>query len=243
MKLWRIGIKGFQPNEENLIKALIRLMSADNDFPWVYSPEMPADAYIVSLAEEHQKSNLETESIEIVVASHPEVNAQFRRPIDGPRLHACLNHLSAKIKSLGFSSVDKSYSVTAELRSAALQDIPQSTSNTGEADQEKYKLHRWPPQLTIRENKERIRLSNLLGRKAMSVHDLSVTSGVSLEECKSFIAVLRSLQLVSVTEPTAQKQTVAPRTVSEKNHPAPVVSRGLVSSIRRKLGLYVSPIP
>lgn len=96
------------------------------------------------------------------------------------------------------------------------------------------RLKRWPASQLLRNSRARVQLATMLSRSARSINELSVVSGRSVDECREFIDELNLHELLvwSPVEQTPPPANTAPL------KPAPAATgRGLLHSIRRRLGL------
>lgn len=92
------------------------------------------------------------------------------------------------------------------------------------------RLNRWPPYSLLNGKPVYVRLSSLLTKQALSAAQLSALSGLPLAECESFMHALDSLDLL-VREPQD------PARIAVVPQEAVVARRGLLSTLRRKLGI------
>ena len=114
------------------------------------------------------------------------------------------------------------------------------------ADAPRHRLKRWPRAAVLRDDPKRIRMATLLSRRALNVRELTVLTGYAAPECQVFMQVLRSSDLladdapVQAPEPAAalHASPTAPATAGTTAATPPQgLTRGLIASFRRRLGL------
>jgi hypothetical protein len=106
----------------------------------------------------------------------------------------------------------------------------------------RFKLRRWPPAALLRSDPNRIRMATILSRRALNATELASISGQNAGECQAFLQTLQTTGLVEV-----QQEIVAAPRVDQSAQAAsppinvsaskPTFARGLISGIRRRLGL------
>ncbi|QDL55536.1 hypothetical protein [Rhodoferax aquaticus] len=238
MTTFKLGIKGLSAGETDFIRDLLSFMTVDGDFKWNYAPIEPFDAYIVDAEASSHMEIPYVSDIEIVLAGAPANKLRLNRPIHGAGLKACLSKLQTLVYTQqATSSSAQSNISTSEENNQEITSKLKPIENSQNIVEEKYKLIRWPHQVAIRGSKDRVRLSNFLIGKAWSVNELASASGVSLEECASFIAILKSLQLVSIFSEVVSDRSNVVDMVQSRKKMASHANRGFISSLRRKLGL------
>ena len=105
----------------------------------------------------------------------------------------------------------------------------------------RFKLRRWPPAALLRSDPNRIRMATLLSRRALNAAELATISQQPVQECQAFLTTLQTTGLVDVEKaPVAPPAGSAPAQAAaapKPAAPAPAFARGLISGIRRRLGL------
>jgi len=105
----------------------------------------------------------------------------------------------------------------------------------------RFKLRRWPPAALLRSDPNRIRMATLLSRRALNAAELATISQQPVQECQAFLTTLQTTGLVDVQKaPVAPPAGSAPAQAAaapKPAAPAPAFARGLISGIRRRLGL------
>jgi hypothetical protein len=102
------------------------------------------------------------------------------------------------------------------------------------------RLKRWPPAQLMGASRERIQLATMLSRRPRSARELSAMAGYPESACSAFMQELDRLNLLS-WEPDDEAPTAIVAAAPVTHAPAPerqdARSHGLLSSIRRRLGL------
>ena len=124
--------------------------------------------------------------------------------------------------------------VALESRVAAASGEPPS------AHAPRYRLKRWPRAAVLRADPRRIRMATLLSRRALNARDLTMLTGYDAPECQVFMQVLRSAELLVDDAPTPSGPAPAPAAPPAAGPAAAApqsLTRGLIASFRRRLGL------
>jgi len=106
----------------------------------------------------------------------------------------------------------------------------------------RFKLRRWPPAALLRSDPNLIRMATLLSRRALNAAELATISQQPVQECQAFLTTLQTTGLVDVQKEPAPAPAPAPAAAgapapAAPPKPAPTFARGLISGIRRRLGL------
>ena len=118
-----------------------------------------------------------------------------------------------------------------------------ATAASGEAPPAhapRYRLKRWPRAAVLRADPKRIRMATLLSRRALNARDLTVLTGYGAPECQVFMQVLRSSELLMDDASPAFGPAPAPAAALAAGPAAAApqsLTRGLIASFRRRLGL------
>ena len=104
----------------------------------------------------------------------------------------------------------------------------------------RFKLRRWPPAALLRSDPNRIRMATLLSRRALNAAELATISQQPVQECQAFLTTLQTTGLVNVQKepaPAPAPAAAGAPAPAAPPKPAPTFARGLISGIRRRLGL------
>lgn len=99
------------------------------------------------------------------------------------------------------------------------------------------RLKRWPPSHLIGTSRERIQLATFLSRQSRSAHELSVVAGYPESSCGAFMLELEKHDLLNWEIPGQPVQPRQAPPAAPASAAAGHGSPGLLSSIRRRLGL------
>ncbi|WP_028601596.1 hypothetical protein [Ottowia thiooxydans] len=226
MSSLKLGAYNLPPAEVALIKTLFRLFSHGNTFQWTFVNAPPYDALLVDGttldAENKDLSRLAKAVLFLKRMNSGSGPNTLERPIRADQLQ---NWLTATEKNLR------------ETLSSSSSHAPEPESElTAFPSQARFKLRRWPPAILLRGDATRIRMATILSRRALSVGDLSIVCQQPVSVCETFLQVLRAASLIDMVEqPVAE--TPAPASGSKAHASRPKFSSGLISSIRRRLGL------
>ena len=195
MTTLKLGAQGLSDPEIGLVKTLLKLMATEPEFSWIFATNGPFDALLAdaSVAEPNKDAVC---VIQLVTQGHAVAPGQFARPINAPALEGWLRSAERQLKPTVYMGLDY------QTHASALQDKPvprfQAAASSAPVQDtgERYKLIRWPPPMTLRNDRNRVRLATLITRQAMDLKQLAQISGQSVAECGAFIMVLNSLSLV-----------------------------------------------
>lgn len=98
------------------------------------------------------------------------------------------------------------------------------------------KLLRWPTHALLAASRTRVQMATMLSRRAMSASELSVTSGLPLQECETFMAELGHAQMLE-WQAVAAQPGAGHAPASNDAHATARPKSGLFMSIRKRLGL------
>ncbi len=235
----RLGAYKLPAAEVVLVQTLFRLYAHGGDFNWTFVSSPPYDALLVD------GSNGEEISPEVArmarsVLRLTRMNATpspdtLQRPIRSDKLQEWLRSIQN-----GFEDTRP----TTWMTSAPAQAQVSEKAPVEEAlpiSPLRFKLRRWPPAALLRSDPNRIRMATILSRRALNSTELASISGQMVGDCQAFLQTLQTTGLVEVQqEPlsVAPTQANAPPARTAPNNPAkPTFARGLISGIRRRLGL------
>ncbi len=227
---------GLTSIEVSRVRILIRLLRGASDFHWVYAPDAPFDAVLVG---QDAKAPTGAIVIDVLPAGSQSANAALKQPIEVPALEGLLYKLQVQLQPTDFGGL---YEIPRT--KSAPEDAPPPLGSPGAPnespltveDNASYKLTRWPPQVVLRDSKDRLRIANLISRNAFSVEEVVRSTGISKEEVQSFMTVLQSFGIVKVE--ISHGLTRDPSYAYPNTTPSQIlVKRGLLSAIRRTLGI------
>ena len=216
METLKVGVHRLPTAQAGLVRALVLLLSRGSpDFRWSFSHEAPYDALIVhSEAPDLGEPELQGMTRALSSLGRPDgtVPADLEVldwPLKAERLESWLSRVQQKL-------------------SAPVQ--PQKAEQA--APMVRYRLKRWPPEVLLHADASRIRLATLLSRRPLALADLSKVSGQSVERCQTFVQLLLGFGLLE-----AGANPMPPPARPPAARVAAPASRGLITSIRRRLGL------
>ena len=235
----RLGAYKLPAAEVVLLQTLLRLYAHGSSFRWTFVTAPPYDAVLVDGTTEEGTSPDVARMAKAVLrltrmGSEAEPNT-LQRPIRADRLQDWLKAtehdlLETRPATLLPDSVD----TQPIARPASAPAAPAIAISPV-----RFKLRRWPPAALLRSDPNRIRMATLLSRRALNAAELATISQQPVNECQAFLQTLQTTGLVEVEQekpaaPAAAPQAAAaPTTVAAK----PAFARGLISGIRRRLGL------
>lgn len=214
----RVGVHQLPLPQAGLVRALVQLLSRGTaNFRWTFAHEAPYDALIVDPnSADLRDPSLLTAAPALSILGPPPgaASAAFtvlEWPLRAERLESWLT------------------SVQQHVAGSEPQACPMNAVQVSEAS---YRLKRWPPQELLRDP-FRIRLATLLSRRQLSLAELVQVSGQEASRCQTFIQMLQGFGLLEVGAADA------PDGGAESSSAAPprAPQRGLIQSIRRRLGI------
>ncbi|MDO5623249.1 MAG: hypothetical protein Q4G71_00995 [Pseudomonadota bacterium] len=229
MSTLRLGAYKLPAAEVVLVQTLFRLYAHGNDFRWTFVTAPPYDALLVDGTTDGAQDPAINDMAKAVLrltrmTATPEPNT-LQRPIRADRLQDWLKATEHDLL---------------ETRPATLlmeepADAPAPAAATTAISPLRFKLRRWPPATLLRGDPNRIRMATLLSRRALNAAELASISQQPAHECQAFLQTLQTTGLVEVQQeaPASAPVQAAPVTVAAK----PTFGRGLISGIRRRLGL------
>ena len=222
MSQLRLGAYNLPLAEIALIKTLIRLFAHSETFRWEFASAPPYDAVLVDATVADSVSADIPRMAKAVLrltrrnsASGPDT---LERPIRAERLQGWLLATEKRLLSLRGAT-------PSETRAPAA--FPQGV---------RLKLKRWPAHLLLRGDASRIRIATLLSRRALTVDEVSLLCQQPVTDCEIFLQVLRAANLLEMQREPSSLQGQGQAAASDFT-PKARISRGLISSIRRRLGL------
>ncbi len=232
---FRLGVYRLSAAESGLVRALLKLMSGDDDseLRWSFADQPPYDAVVADGAMHREASQFQAGNVRRVLLL---ADTQTRADA-GPDMLARPLHAEPFRAWLLRTQADVAQAYARLTSTAAPTDMGRSSG----LHEEQFKLLRWPPAALLQRDQKRVRMATLLSRRAVTLSELMSVSQESEDQCRSFLRALRSFGLVETLH-----QAVTPPSLSPDPGPVhlgqlPPLERGgrhgLVQSIRRRLGL------
>lgn len=230
-----LGTEGLSSPENALVKALLKIMATDDDFSWRFALAGPFDAVLIDASITSPTSEA-TCVIKLAALGSLAVTGEFARPINAPVLEQWLKTIERQLKPTRSTGLMQTIQIRDESVTPTKAVLPTSVAPDGG---DRYKLLRWPPVIVLRNDQRRVRLATLIARQFMDLSQLKQTSGFALDECESFILVLRALGLVHIEPAFVQAPVTSetrPTAVSPPKR-SRQASLSFIAAIRQKLGL------
>lgn len=236
MQAFTLGVHNLPAAETALIKTLMRLYALNTSFRWRFAEVGPFDVVLVdaTCVAGHPPASLARTVLKITRADAVKDADSLARPIRAEQLQAWLARQEPHVQGL------KALQQPAALPASE----PKRTKvNTGGL---RFKLQRWPSAALLKNDPQRIRLATLLSRRALGTSELSHISRLPPEQCLAFVDHLRQAGLIEVqtmappprpTMPITTATPIATRRAAPAPAPAVSLAHGLISGIRRRLGL------
>lgn len=206
-KLLKLGVHHLSEAEARLVQAMVRLFAigAPGNFHWVFANQQPFDAVIVDA----QSPDMGTPALQciskVILALSdglPSVHAYdtLTRPIRSDRLENWLSNMQHKLHA-----------------------SPAKTHHALDT-QHCFKLRHWPPAQLLHQDPSRLSMATLMSRQAVTVEELVKITKEPPERCHTFVQLLRSMNLVDVTNAQAVPGPEHPASVAHAlphHHPEP----------------------
>lgn len=225
-----IGTYQLPAAEAVLIRTIVRLSSHNANFNWAFTDAQHCDAVIIDGTAIDHSDPADVASaravLTIVRAGEDDAPNTLARPIRAEKLQAWLQETAARL-------------MAGTITAARLPGHLQATSARLHT---RFKLRRWPPSTLVRNDPALIRMSTLLSRRSLLLTELAELSQQSLDACHLFIQSLLPVGLLDLEPlPSHARSAAAMAPAAQRMVPAgaPKASfgRGLISGIRRRLGL------
>lgn len=228
--LLSFSVEGLPPREELLFKSLVRLLDHRTHQHWAWKVDR-ADLRVVGQALPPVGNDSPTQPVPMLAIGQvdPQRGGHFLPlPLHADALEQTLNRLGAMV--------------------VHARDLGLVAADTAPADDERFRLLRWPPAALLA-TPHRIRLATLMTGRPTSLGMLRQRSGLAAQDCLDFIADLRRsglLESVRETEPSSPHASAQPAVGSALETAAPAaptppardpVQPGLLARIRSRLGL------
>lgn len=238
MSTLRLGAYKLPAAEVVLVQTLFRLYSHGDTFRWTFVTAPPYDALLVDGTTD-EGMNPDVDRMAKAVLRLTRMNSgrapnTLERPIRADRLQDWLKSTEHDLLQTRPATL---------IEEATQPDAVEAEATTPAApiNPVRFKLRRWPPAALLRSDPNRIRMATLLSRRALNAAELATISQQPVQQCQAFLTTLQTTGLVDV-----EKETVAPPAGSAPAQAAaapkpaaaaPAFARGLISGIRRRLGL------
>lgn len=208
-----LGVLGIPKVEVELVKIIVRLSSNLNSL-WTVSDSGACDLLLMdgSMSSESWLAPSPPYIVVLVVrrsesdVSDPASSRTLRRPIFAEELVDLLNEVSPALLS----------------RKTADEIFVRPTHNRAS-------LIRWPSQTTMQKKTLYLRLAAALSKSAQSSKSLSALSGVDINECSAFMALLEQEGVLVWSSDVDARDAGDVESALQRT--------GLLSRIRRRLGL------
>ena len=235
MSTLRLGAYKLPAAEVVLVQTLFRLYSHGDTFRWTFVTAPPYDALLVDGTTD-EGMNPDVDRMAKAVLRLTRMNSgrapnTLERPIRADRLQDWLKNTEHDlIQTRPATLLDEaSLPTAAEAPAAAPVQI----------NPLRFKLRRWPPAALLRSDPNRIRMATL-SRRALNAAELATISQQPVQECQAFLTTLQTTGLVDVQKepaPAPAPAAAGAPAPAAPPKPAPTFARGLISGIRRRLGL------
>ena len=238
MSTLRLGAYKLPAAEVVLVQTLFRLYAHGDSFRWTFVTAPPYDALLVDGTTDDgmhpEVDGMAKAVLRLTRMNAPAAPNTLQRPIRADRLQDWLKTTEHDLLETRPATVlveDTAPQATAPAEPPAVAAPPPSPV--------RFKLRRWPPAALLRGDPNRIRMATLLSRRALNAAELATISQQPINECQAFLMTLQTTGLVDVqnevpVQPSAAAAPAAPTTPAA---PKPAFARGLISGIRRRLGL------
>ena len=253
-KWFRLGQWQLPESEISLIRAYFRLYAQNPGFRWNFVEEPPFDALLIDESVTDINSVLKkfAPRISMLVTWEQKNNSGsfLQRPLRSDNLEKWLRRIEYEISQQESSSersvLTSDASSTIQAANSALPTFSRPTGMGGDEkpashSSEYFKLRRWPPAMLLQKNPVRTRLATMLLRRAMRLEEMTAITQRPLQECVSFLNLLKNSGLIEVyaeAVPIPQPQPSASKLQSEEEKmPKIPVVKGFIAMFRRKLRL------
>lgn len=235
MQQLKLGTHRLSTAEAGLVRALVLLLCNDsaNGLNWIFVNEAPFDALLVGI----ELDNTPPGSVAIPTLYLVDTGAAAQgvnvltRPLRSDLLRDWLANTQRELS-------------TTPRASGGLTEKPKEVFFPVTVNAQ-FKLRKWPPQEALRGDPARMRMATLLGKRALTLGELTSLSRQPEHTCEAFLQLMRQLQLLDklVSPPSVVSLDSAPVNKGTGNggkrtsHNTRDTRWGLVRSIRMRLGL------
>lgn len=227
MTMLKLGVHGLPKAETGLVRALLSLAGSAGTAPgWTFAADGPCDLLLVDAALANPRAAGEERGARAVVllgAAAGTDGGTLPRPLRADTFEACLRGMKERLGAAA---------IPVPLAAAKAADPAPQCAGDGEPSlRRRYKLLRWPPTELLRGEVHRIRMASQLSRRFLSACELAKLTQLEPERSHTFLQLLQGFRLLEPEPATAGASAPA------QPPSRPTTSRGLVQSIRRRLGL------
>jgi hypothetical protein len=206
-----LGLKGLPGAEMGLVRTILKL-SSSLQASWTVAEGGACDVLLLGDIEEAVNPSPGTTVVNVLRRGEAASGLSLLRPIRAEELIELLNSEGSRREALA---------------PAAATAAP--------TDKQLARLHRWPPFALLNGRPAYVQLATLLSKHPLSAARLSALAARPLAECEAFMRELDAHKLL-VWQPVPP---AAPALPPRSAHPPE--RRGLLSTLRRKLGIDRSP--
>ena len=233
MSILRLGAHKLPAAEVVLVQTLFRLFARGDAFRWRFVAEPPYDALLVDAANatDPEVGRMAKAVLQLTRMDAPDTANTLRRPIRADRLQEWLKATEHDLLDTRGLEAPDTLIPTGTLPAAADEPVPPQTSAV------RFKLRRWPPAGVLRGDPTRIRMATLLSRRALSAAELARMSDRPTAESNAFLHVLQATGLVDARTDALAPPPAPAAAATAPATPKPSFGRGLIASIRRRLGV------
>ncbi len=236
MSMLRLGTYQLPAAEVVLVQTLMRLYAHGDAFRWTFVTAPPYDALLADGTTDEGASP-EVDRMAKAVLRLTRMHAgqapnTLERPIRADRLQDWLKateHELLQTRPAEPGDDVPTRPLTQPPASAPAPAVPLQPV--------RFKLRRWPPAALLRADPNRIRMATLLSRRALNAAELATISQQPVHECQAFLTTLQTTGLVDLHQDPPPAAAAATAVPAAAPRPAPTFARGLISGIRRRLGL------
>ena len=210
-----------------LVQTLFRLYGQNKPFPWTFVTAPPYDALLVDgMATDRaaQAERMAKAVLRLTRMNAADAPGTLQRPIRPDRFQDWLRAIEADLLE---PATAPPLAPPHPAPAAAGVTRPESAAAAA-----RFKLRRWPPAILLRADPRRIRLATLLSRRALSSAELAQLSQQPQTDCQGFLGLLQNAGLIE-----SEAAAPAPRAPTTAAAAPPRARRGVIASIRRRLGL------
>ena len=243
MSPFKLGVHELPAAEVLLLRILMRLFAHDRPNRWIVADAPPYDAVLVDgcradapLAHARQLSPHVLRLTRISADAAPDTLA---RPLCADRLLQWLDRVESKV--MRTIAPAPAAPALAPAEAPSLQPVRTLPSEPAlPADAPRFGLRRWPRAAILRDQPGRVRMATLLSRRPLNAHDLRHLTDLPASDCLAFMRVLQAADLLVAPPPASLSAPAAGPGHATAQPPArtrPSFTQGLISGLRRRLGL------